>query len=146
MTRPGLERMLASLRPGQTLVVWRLDRLGRSLSGLVQIIDDLGRRGVDFQSLTEEVSTASPGGRLIFHIMAALAEFERALISERTKAGMAEAQRKGRHIGRPPSLSDKQIVEAIRAVETESIKSIAARYGIHARTLQRQFQRLRETG
>lgn len=143
MARPGLRRMLASLRPGQTLVVWRLDRLGRSLAGLVQIIDDLGRRGIEFQSLTEEVNTVSPGGRLVFHIMAALAEFERTLISERTKAGMAEARRKGRRVGRPPSLSDSDIIEAIRAVETEPIESIAARYGIHTRTLQRRFQKFR---
>lgn len=145
MARPGLKRMLASLRSGQTLVVWRLDRLGRSLVGLVEIVDELGRRGIDFQSLTEEVNTASPGGRLVFHIMAALAEFERTLISERTKAGMAEAQRRGSHVGRPPILSEQQVAEAIRAVETELIKSIAARYGIHARTLQRQFRKVQGT-
>lgn len=112
MVRPGLTSMMRSLRAGQTLVVWRLDRLGRSLTGLVELIDDLGKRGVDFQSICEEVNTSSSGGRLIFHIMAALAEFERSLISERTKAGMLSAQSLGKHIGRPSTLSDQDTITA----------------------------------
>lgn len=142
MSRPGLERMLRSLRPGQTLVVWRLDRLGRSLIGLVQLVDELGRRGIDFQSLTEEVNTTSSGGRLIFHIMAALAEFERSLISERTKAGMQEAQSRGRHVGRPPSLSEMEVMKAMRELESASITEIAGRYGISPRTLQRRMRKI----
>lgn len=145
ISRPGLEKMLLSMRSGETLVVWRLDRLGRSLTGLVQLIEDLGKRGIDFQSLTEEVNTSSSGGRLIFHIMAALAEFERTLISERTKAGMLEARSQGRHLGRPPSLSDQDVMTAMRELESESIKVIACRHGISPRTLQRRMQRIRES-
>ncbi|MFE3839561.1 recombinase family protein [Pseudogemmobacter sonorensis] len=145
MNRPGLSSMMRALRPGQTLVVWRLDRLGRSLNGLVQLIDELGRRGVEFQSLTEELNTSSPGGRLIFHIMAALAEFERALISERTKAGMLSAQLQGRHVGRPPSISDQDVLKANTDLQKESLKAVAERHGVSPRTLQRRLQKLRQT-
>ncbi len=143
MSRPGLEKMLKSMRSGQTLVVWRLDRLGRSLTGLVQLVDELGRRDIGFQSVTEEVNTTSSGGRLIFHIMAALAEFERALISERTKAGMQEAQSQGRHVGRPPSVSDQDVKKAIQDLENESINVIANRHGVSPRTLQRRMHKIR---
>lgn len=146
MSRPGLEKMLRTMRPGQTLVVWRLDRLGRSLTGSVQLVDNLGKRGIEFQSVTEEVNTTSSGGRLIFHIMAALAEFERALISERTKAGMLEAQSQGRRLGRPPSLSDQEVVKAIYDLENESINAIANRHGVSTRTLQRRMHKIRESG
>ncbi|WP_104492313.1 MULTISPECIES: recombinase family protein [Paracoccus] len=145
MSRPGLERLLRVLKPGQTLVVWRLDRLGRSLTGLVQVIDELGKRGVEFQSLTEEVNTTSSGGRLVFHIMAALAEFERTLISERTKAGMMEAQRNGRHIGRPPMLSTEELLEASRCLKNESLQAVATRYGVSPRTLRRHIKKHEET-
>ncbi len=89
------------LRPGDMLVVWRLDRLGRSLINLVELVNSLGTRGIEFRSLTESIDTSSSGGRLVFHLMAALAEFERSLISERTKSGMAAAKLRGKHIGRP---------------------------------------------
>lgn len=145
MSRPGLEKMLRALRPGQTLVVWRLDRLGRSLAGLVQLVDELGRRGIGFQSITEEVNTTTSGGRLIFHIMAALAEFERTLISERTKAGMQEALNKGRHVGRPPSLTDQDVLKAMHDLESESVAAIARRHGISPRTLQRRMQKFNES-
>lgn len=140
-TRPQLKRMLKSLRPGQTLVVWRLDRLGRSLTGLVEIIDDLGKRGINFQSLTEEIGTGSAGGRLIFHIMAALAEFERTLISERTKAGMMEAKRQGRAMGRPPSMTAVQLGAARRHLKSENLAATAARFGVHPRTLKRLLEK-----
>lgn len=142
MARPGLSKVIKSLRPGETLVVWRLDRLGRSLTGLVQLVDQLGRRGVEFQSLSEEISTASPGGRLIFHIMAALAEFERGLISERTIAGMQEARRRGQRLGRPPRLSDSDVLRAHRELEKETLAAIATRYAISPRTLQRRLRLL----
>lgn len=141
MARPGLENLLRSLRPGHTLVVWRLDRLGRSLTGLIHLVDELGRRGVDFKSLTEQVDTTSPGGKLIFHIMAAMAEFERSLISERTKAGMLEARRRGRRIGRPPLLSAKQLEEAFTSLESETMENIAERYGVSCRTLRRHTKK-----
>jgi DNA invertase Pin-like site-specific DNA recombinase len=91
-SRPNLNRALRTLRPGDKLVVWRLDRLGRSLVNLIQLLDQLGEKGVRFHSLNENIDTTSSGGRLVFHMMAALAEFERTLISERTRAGMAAAR------------------------------------------------------
>jgi DNA invertase Pin-like site-specific DNA recombinase len=94
--RPELESCLKALRLGDVLVVWRLDRLGRSLSDLVQIVGDLEGRGVGFVSLTESIQTNSPAGRLVFHVFAALAEFERNLIRERTRAGLASARARGR--------------------------------------------------
>jgi DNA invertase Pin-like site-specific DNA recombinase len=93
--RPGLARALAFLKPGYTLIVWKLDRLGRSLAHLVHTIAELGERGVNFRSLSDPIATESAGGRLILHIMAALAEFERSLNSERTRAGLEAAKRRG---------------------------------------------------
>lgn len=142
MARPGLRAMIRALRPGQTLVVWRLDRLGRSLAGLVRFIDDLGRRGIGFQSLTEALDTGSSGGRLVFHIMAALAEFERSLISERTKAGMLEARRRGLHLGRPPSLSPQQAAQAREDCRQAPVAEVAARYAVSPRTLRRHLKRV----
>ena len=103
--RPGLKNALGALKKGDTLIVWRLDRLGRSLPSLIELVDSLGKDGVDFKSLTEGFDTTSISGKLVFHIMAALAEFERSLISERTKAGMVAAKKRGEKIGRPPALS-----------------------------------------
>ncbi|ABL68212.1 recombinase family protein [Paracoccus denitrificans] len=144
MERPGMKSMLRSLRPGQTLVVWRLDRLGRSLSGLVLLIEELGERGVEFQSLCESLDTASSGGRLVFHIMAALAEFERSLISERTKAGMQEARDRGLRLGRPPSMTRDQVAEAMRESGKLPIKEVAVRYNVSPRTLRRHLRQLRQ--
>ena len=99
--RPALERLMEQLRPGDTLVVWRLDRLGRSLRHLIDTVQQLEARGVAFRSLTESIDTSTPGGRLIFHLFGALAEFERDLIRERTSAGLAAARARGRKGGRP---------------------------------------------
>jgi len=99
--RPVLEQVLDQLRPGDTLVVWKLDRLGRSLRHLVETITGLADRGVGFRSLQEAIDTTTPGGKLVFHVFAALAEFERDLIRERTSAGLAAARARGRHGGRP---------------------------------------------
>ncbi|HEY7419379.1 MAG TPA: recombinase family protein [Ktedonobacteraceae bacterium] len=99
--RPGLEQALSHLRAGDTLVVWRLDRLGRSLKHLIETIQRLEQRGVGFKSLTENIDTTTPGGKLVFHIFGSLAEFERALIVERTQAGLAAARARGRKGGRP---------------------------------------------
>lgn len=139
MARPGLTAALRTLRPGDTLVVWRLDRLGRSLMNLVQVVEDLGRQGIDFMSLTEAVDTTSPGGRLVFHMMAALAEFERNLISERTRAGMNAARDKGRHLGRPPALSAKDILSARISVcqRGEDLNAVAARFRVSPRTMRK---------
>ena len=99
--RPGLSQALAYARPGDTLVVWRLDRLGRSLRQLTETVTDLEQRGVNFRSLTEAIDTTSPGGKLVFHIFGALAELERDLIRERTRAGLTAARARGRKGGRP---------------------------------------------
>ncbi|GAA5031874.1 recombinase family protein [Terrabacter aeriphilus] len=99
--RPALDVMLDQLRPGDTVVVWRLDRLGRSMRHLIDAVQTLESRGVAFRSLTESIDTSTPGGKLIFHVFGALAEFERDLIRERTLAGLAAARTRGRTGGRP---------------------------------------------
>jgi DNA invertase Pin-like site-specific DNA recombinase len=110
--RPELETCLKVLRKGDALVVWRLDRLGRSLKDLVEIVHALEERGIGFQSLTENIDTTSAGGRLIFHVFAALAEFERNLIRERTVAGLAAARARGRKGGRKVKLSKSDVRKA----------------------------------
>ncbi len=110
--RPELDKCLDTLRAGDSLVVWRLDRLGRSLKDLVSIITDLELRNIGFRSITEAIDTTTPGGKLVFHIFAALAEFERTLIQDRTKAGLAAARARGRKGGRPPKLNQNQIKKA----------------------------------
>lgn len=110
--RPELVACLRTLRKGDTLVVWKLDRLARSLKDLVEIIHDLNQRGVGFRSLTESIDTTSSGGRLVFHIFGALAEFEHSLIRERTIAGLAAARARGRKGGRKPALSPADVRKA----------------------------------
>lgn len=107
--RPELDKLLDQLRPGDTLVVWRLDRLGRSIRHLIDQLHALAERGIGFRSLQETIDTTSPGGRLVFHVFAALAEFERDLIKERTNAGLAAARARGRTGGRPSRLSADQV-------------------------------------
>ncbi len=104
--RPGLTEALEFLRPGDTLVVWRLARLGRSLRHLIDTVTALHERGIGFKSLTEQIDTTTPGGKLIFHVFGALAEFERDLIRERTQAGLRAARARGRVGGRPKVLDD----------------------------------------
>ncbi|MGU3400488.1 recombinase family protein [Brucellaceae bacterium D45D] len=137
--RKGLNAAMNNLRKGDSLVVWRLDRLGRSLSRLVELMDLLGKKGVAFQSLNENIDTSSPGGRLVFHMMAALAEFERSLISERTRAGMQAARAKGKHIGRKPSLSRLQVDAAITALAADgaTVVDVAQRFDVSRRSLKR---------
>lgn len=107
--RPGLAQALAALRPGDTLVVWKLDRLGRSLSHLVTTVNALAARGVNFRSLQENIDTTSAAGRMVFGFCAVLAEFEREIIRERTRAGLDAARARGRKGGRKPKLSSEQI-------------------------------------
>lgn len=116
--RRGLDRARSALRRGDTLVVWKLDRLGRSLAHLVQLIADLGERGISFRSLCDPINTENAGGMLVLHIMAALAEFERLLNSERTKAGLAAAKRRGKKLGRPSKLNSKQRARARRLMKS----------------------------
>mgnify|MGYP000266770398 CR=1 FL=1 len=106
--RPGLERLLETVREGDSVIVWRLDRLGRSMKDLLEVVTQLESNGVELNSLKEKIDTSSSGGRLIFHIFAALAEFERNLISERTFAGLNAAKIRGRTGGRPPVLDKKE--------------------------------------
>jgi DNA invertase Pin-like site-specific DNA recombinase len=119
--RPELDKLLDQIRPGDTLVVWRLDRLGRSIRHLIDQLHGLADRGVGFRSLQETIDTTSPGGRLVFHVFAALAEFERDLIKERTNAGLAAARARGRTGGRPPRLSSDQVRTARRLYEQQDM-------------------------
>jgi DNA invertase Pin-like site-specific DNA recombinase len=107
--RPGLHSALSHLRRGDMLVVWRLDRLGRSLGHLIQIVQDLNDRNIGFVSLQENLDTTTSGGKLVFHFFGALAEFERELIRERTQAGLKAARSRGRLGGRPPLLSTREV-------------------------------------
>ncbi|MBO3760358.1 recombinase family protein [Ciceribacter sp. L1K22] len=140
-TRSGLNGSLEVLNPGDTLVIWRLDRLGRSLSHLIDVVSDLGRREIGLYSVTEAIDTGSAGGILIFHIMGALAEFERALISERTRAGMSAAKLRGSPIGRPPKLRPLDIDLAREAIQGGgSLKSAARNLGVSRTTLYRAIR------
>jgi len=111
-SRPALDALLNQLGPGDTVVVWRLDRLGRSLRHLMETVADLEHRGVAFQSLTESIDTSTPGGKLVFHLFGALAEFERDLIRERTLAGLAAARARGRTGGRPTVWTPEKLAAA----------------------------------
>lgn len=105
--RPGLDNLLTKLRPGDELIVWRLDRLGRSLRHLIDLVNDFNNRGIIFKSLTENIETSTNNGRLVFNIFASLAEFERNLIRERTMAGLSAARARGRKGGRPVANQSK---------------------------------------
>jgi DNA invertase Pin-like site-specific DNA recombinase len=139
--RPQLTRALKSLQAGDTLVVWRLDRLGRSLSQLIATIDELGRRGCHFKSITEAIDTTTAGGTLILHIMGALAQFERTLIVERTNAGLTAAKRRGVRLGRKPSLNQEQIQHARQLLETEGGRAVARTLGVSRSTLYASLSR-----
>ncbi len=138
--RPSLNRVLGELRPGDTLVVWRLDRLGRSLRHLIELITTLDERGIGFKSTTEQIDTTTSGGKLIFHIFGALAEFERNLIRERTMAGLAAARARGRMGGRRKWLTSDRKVQLARTLYQEkahSIEDICKTLGISRATLYR---------
>jgi DNA invertase Pin-like site-specific DNA recombinase len=115
--RPGLKRCLKALNEGDRLTVWKLDRLARSLRDLVSMMEDFSQRGVQFRSLTEEINTSTPGGKLVFHIFAALSEFERGLIIERTREGMKAARARGIRAGRKPKLTRQQVEHARRLID-----------------------------
>lgn len=137
--RPQLERMLDHLRAGDTVVVWKLDRLGRSLRHLIDVVGDLERREVSFRSLTEGIDTSSAGGKLVFHLFGALAEFESALIRERTKAGLAAARARGRHGGRPRLMTAEklEVARSMYASRKHTVAAIAATLGISRATVYR---------
>ncbi len=134
--RPGLDQAIAFCRQGDTLVVWKLDRMGRSMSHLIEMIQQLEDKGVGFQSLTEKIDTTTAGGRLIFHLFGALAEFERDLIRERVQAGLNSARARGRKGGRPPvSEETKRMAKTLLADKKLSVKQICERLGIAKSTL-----------
>lgn len=135
--RPVLEYCLRTLGQGDTLIVWRLDRLGRSLSDLVRIVGELEQLGIGFESLTERIDTGSATGKLTFHLFSALAEFERNLIRERTHAGLAAARARGRKGGRKPSLDEKQAKEIKTLLRDPDIQvtDVAKRYGVSRATI-----------
>lgn len=141
--RPELETCLKVLRKGDTMVVWRLDRLGRSLKDLVEIVHGLEERRIGFQSLTESIDTTSAGGKLIFHIFASLAEFERTLIRERTVAGLAAARARGRRGGRKIKM-DKSDVRKAAAMLRDPLMTkteVAQHFGVSRVTLNAALER-----
>jgi DNA invertase Pin-like site-specific DNA recombinase len=129
------------LRPGDTLVVWKLDRLGRSLRHLVDTVTGLADRGIGFRSLQEAIDTTTPGGKLVFHVFAALAEFERDLIRERTTAGLAAARSRGRRGGRPPVLTAHklQVAQEMYRSGQYTMAAIAKTLGVSRASIYRHL-------
>lgn len=129
--RPALDKLVASLSDGDSLVTWKVDRLGRNMGGLVQLVDDLRTRGVRLVILTLGLDTATPTGRMVLGIMASLAEFERSILQERTNAGIAAAKRRGVHTGRPHALTVHQRTEAARMIAAgQSYGDVAAHFNV----------------
>jgi DNA invertase Pin-like site-specific DNA recombinase len=139
--RPQLKRALKHLKSGDVLVVWKLDRLGRSLGHLIETVSGLKDRGVGFASISESIDTTTPGGKLFFHMLGALAEFERDLIVERTKAGIEAARQRGQHLGRPRKLNATQLKHAKKLIhEGTSRNEVARILDINPSTLYRNLQ------
>ena len=141
--RPGLDAALAALQPGDVLTVWRLDSLGGSMPHLVSTVDDFAERGIGFQSITEAMDTTTAGGELLFHVMGALAQFERRLNAERSRAGIDAARRRGKHLGRPADLTPEKISHARQTIESgeESVSGMAKLFGVHRVTLHKALKR-----
>ena len=137
--RPGLDAVLKAARDGDTLVVWRLDRLGRTMVDLIKLVTDLEGRGVGFRSLTENIDTTTPAGKLIFHVFGALAEFERNLTRERTRAGLLAARARGRVGGRKRVMGDRDIAVAKTLLREGSltVEEVAEQTGVSVATLYR---------
>jgi DNA invertase Pin-like site-specific DNA recombinase len=136
--RPQLAAALDYVRDGDTLVVWRLDRLARSIRQLIQTVEDMEARGVGLKSLTEAIDTSTPGGRLVFHIFGSIAEFERAIIRERTKAGVVAAKSRGRAGGRPPKLVGERVDHAKMMLNAgTSVSAVARSMGVSRATVHR---------
>jgi DNA invertase Pin-like site-specific DNA recombinase len=140
--RPELAKVLDLLRAGDVLVIWRLDRLARSLKQLIETVEALQAQGVELRSLTEQIDTTSAGGRLVFHLFGAMAEFERSLIQERTRAGLSAARARGRVGGRKPKMTEEDI-RAAQALflgdASLTVRDVAARLRVSPRTIQRVF-------
>ena len=145
--RPELAKALDHMREGDTLVVWKLDRLARSMKQLIETVGALEAAGVKFRSITESIGTDSAGGRFVFHIFGALAEFERSLIRERTNAGLKAARARGRKGGRPKSMTsdDVKAAEGMLAADMGPV-SVAKRLGVSRATLYRHLKQTKEGG
>jgi DNA invertase Pin-like site-specific DNA recombinase len=140
--RPGLTKAFEALASGDVLVVWKLDQLERSLSDLIALITKLGEMQCGFRSLTEAIDTSTPGGKLVFHVLGALAEFERSILTERTRAGLAAAKRRGARIGRKRQLGDSQVSHARTLLAAgERAASVARSLGVSKATLYRALAR-----
>jgi len=145
--RPQLKAALDYMRAGDTLVVWKLDRLARSIKQLIETVEEMGERGIGLRSLTEAIDTTTAGGKLVFHVFAALAEFERGVIRERTKAGLEAARARGKLGGRPPSLkaSDLAAAKAMLRDPEITVAEVAKRLGVVPSTLYRHLPKARST-
>jgi len=141
-SRPQLDKMIDQLRPGDVVVVWRLDRLGRSLKNLIALVEDLAEAGVGFRSLSESIDTTTANGKLFFSIMGALAEFERDLIRERTMAGLAAARARGRVGGRPPVMTPEKVAVARQMYDSKehTVEAIAKTLGVSRKTIYRHLE------
>lgn len=137
--RPELDKMLEQLRGGDIVTVTKYDRLARSLKDLLEIVDMIRERGAGFRSLAEDIDTTTPAGRLVFHVFASIAQFERERISERTREGLAAARKRGRIGGRPPALSpaQKEEVRRMRDGEHRAVSDIARLFRVSERTVRR---------
>jgi len=142
--RRALNEALAALEPGDVLVTWKLDRLGRSLAHLISITTRLEAEGIGFRSLSEAIDTTTASGRLLFHVMGALAEFERALISERTRAGMAAAKARGQHLGRERKITERNAQWAYEAILSGRLtpEEVSSTLSVSRPTLHRALQRV----
>lgn len=138
-SRPELDRMLDQLRPGDVVVVTKYDRLARSLKDLLEIVEAVQAQGAGFRSLAEDIDTTTPAGRLVFHVFASIAQFERERIAERTREGLEAARRRGRVGGRPPALSpaQKEEVRRMRDAEGRRLTEIAALFKVSVKTVRR---------
>lgn len=143
LERDGLNQALRAIGEGDVLVVWKLDRLGRSLGFLAELIASFSQKGLGFQAIQDGIDTTTPNGKLIFHIMACLAEFERDLIRERTIAGLQAAKRRGKRIGRPPLLTEEQITLAYYRIQRneKTVSGMAKTLGVHRNTLKRAINK-----
>ncbi|HBQ3115431.1 TPA: recombinase family protein [Klebsiella quasipneumoniae subsp. similipneumoniae] len=138
--RPGLRRAIRRLKPGDSLVVWKLDRLGRSVRDLITLVSELQARGVNFRSLTDSIDTSTPAGRFFFHVMSALAEMERELIVERTRAGLAAAREQGRVGGRRRVMTEEVVDRCRRMLENGATRhQIADVIGVGVKTIYKYF-------
>ena len=143
--RPGLDDAMHFLRPGDTLVVTRLDRLGRSLKDLIKQTGDMSSKGIEFKSLAEAIDTSSASGKLLFHVMGALSEIERTLIVDRTKSGLAAARARGRVGGRPPKDPSKlKAAISLYQAREMTIKEIKKATGVSASTLYRALSKIKD--